>query len=210
MSRVVTSKIMRSVLCLVPILLTFQLRTVGQTADYFDKLLDSVGRYYVVLHVASLEYTGKVVIEKENLYVFFNETKGLDKELYKAFVKETLASGSPLILENAKTDKDGLFLIVKAANEHKFRILRNSRMLDEFYAKGCIATISHFFVNKPEDTRANSTDCREYINSLDLRDRRIKKVLDGRDEATLISMLFEWNILSRFDGLSGRIVIEAR
>jgi hypothetical protein len=204
----VTYKILRLVLCAVQVLLTFQLRTIGQTADYFDKLLDSVGRYYVVLNVASLEYTGKVVIEKENLYVFFNETKGLDKERYKASVKETLASGSPLILENAETDKDGLFLIVKAASEHKFRLLRNSRMLDEYFAKGCVATISHFFVKRPDDTRADSTDCRQYVNTLNLKDRRIKEVLDGRDEATLISMLFEWNILSRFDGLSGRVVIE--
>jgi len=209
MSRIVTSRILGSVLCAVTILLTLQIKSVGQPADFVDKLLDSVGRYYVAVDVSSIEYTGKVVIENDELYVFLNETKGLDRKSYIAFMKEALASGSPLILENAKTDKDGLFLIVKAASEHKFRLLRNSRMLDEVFAKGCVATISHFFVKRPDDTRANSTDCREYVKSLDLRDRRIKEVLDGRDEATLISMLFEWNVLSRFDGLSGRIVIEA-
>ena len=62
-------------LCAVPVLLTLQIITAGQTADYLDKLLDSVGRYYVVLDVSSIEYTGKVVIENDELYGFSMKRK---------------------------------------------------------------------------------------------------------------------------------------
>ncbi len=123
-------------------------------------------------------------------------------------MKETLTSGSPLFLENAKPDEDGLFLIIKTSTEYKFRLLREGNTLQKVFCQGCVATISRYFVTDKNRTRSNSGSCRDYINSLKPEDRRIREILDGRDEATLISKLFTWQVLVRFDSLSGRIAID--
>lgn len=203
------SKILSSILFLMIMTLVCK----SQVFDFYDKVLgfdDCRYCYFISLDVSSDEYTGKVIIENDDLYIFLNKTKGFEKEQYKKFVKELLVSKKPLILENATLDKENYFLNVDKVSEKKFRVLKDSDKFESFFSEGCIATVSHYFLNKSlnSEKNLNSQNCHDYVNNQKKDNLMIRTPLGIGEESSLISKLFEWEIPVRFDSFSGRIVID--
>lgn len=181
-------------------------RALAQVPDYIDKLgnLDCRNCYFLVLNVASPDYSGRVVIENDDMYLYMTETAGLDEKGYKEFIREHLLSVKPILLNTASVDKDSVFLQVGEKTKHNFRLLRANEKLNSFIAKGCRATLDFYF--EKENTRKAPQDCKEYLNKFGPLSLRI--ALDSRDEASLIAALFDWKILVRIDDLSGYLRIE--
>lgn len=59
---------------------------------FFDKVLNDfdTNSYFIAPDVQSPSYKGRVIIENNNLYLFLSETKGLNKDKYRLFMKRVL------------------------------------------------------------------------------------------------------------------------
>ena len=59
---------------------------------FYDKVLSDFGvtSYFIALDISSSAYTGRVIIENNDLYNFMNKTKGWDKKSYGQKMKKIL------------------------------------------------------------------------------------------------------------------------
>jgi hypothetical protein len=191
-------------------LLLIQL-AIAQSNSFYDKILDydkCKDCYFVVIEVESESYTGKVLIENDDLQDFINKTESLDKAKYKEYMKDILLNKKKITVKNAYLK--GSFLDVKNVSEHQFRLLSESKEVNEIASKGCIPFVKYYFLGESlssiDDTK--STDCNEFIRNQN------KNLFLSRDEAaflkeqnTIIDKLFEWEIPTRMDDYSGLLTI---
>ncbi|MCZ2391532.1 MAG: hypothetical protein LC113_10700 [Acidobacteria bacterium] len=161
------------------------------------------------MEVSSKSYSGKVIIENDELFSFVNDTRGLNEKEYSGFMKDLLMSGKPFILDDAIVGPEGLSLNIEGSSTNQFRLLRPSQELQKILAKGCIATIGHYFLDKSIDSNDNvsSQDCHAYISEQKKGNLMVKLPLAAGEDAALIAKIFEWQIPARIDDLSGRIMI---
>ncbi|MEQ1607091.1 MAG: hypothetical protein ABL999_19675 [Pyrinomonadaceae bacterium] len=186
--------------------------SLAQDPAFFDRILndrDCRQCYFVSLEVSSLQYSGKVIIENDELFSFIRDTKGLNGKEYSEFMKDLLMSGKSLMLDSAIPGAEGLSLNIKGVTKNQFRLLKSSDELEKTLAKGCIATVSRYFLDKSIDSMngVSLQDCHAYIKDQKKGKLMSSIPLGAGEDATLIARLFEWQIPARIDDLSGRIVI---
>ena len=87
----------------------------NNTPTFFDKLLNDFDRYslFISIKINSLEYSGRVIIENDDLFYYLNQTQKLDKEQYKKVIKEKLIKDGPLDIGKASLVK---WNFIKVAN----------------------------------------------------------------------------------------------
>lgn len=70
---------------------------------FLDKVLNNFDRYsyFIAIDLKSSAYNGRVVIENDDLYYYFEQIKQLDKAAYKNFITNQLQSKEPLNIQNA-------------------------------------------------------------------------------------------------------------
>jgi hypothetical protein len=66
---------------------------------FYDKITDDFDRnsWFISIELKSSDYNGKVIIENDDLFYYFNQTEKVDKEQYKKLIKERLESNSSII-----------------------------------------------------------------------------------------------------------------
>lgn len=184
---------------------------VAQSDRFYDKVLgfDSCRDcYFIVIEIESEPYSGKVIVENDDLRDFINKTENLDKTTYKEYVKDILLNNKKITLKNAYL-KDS-FLYVKNGGEHQFRPLYESEQVNTIASKGCVPFIKYYFFDESLDTIQNpeSTDCKEFIKS---QNKNLPLTKDGasflKEQNTIINKLFEWEIPVRMDHYSGWLTI---
>ena len=61
-------------------------------SSFHNKVLNDFDTtsYFIALDIKSPSYNGRTIIENNNLYLFLNKTKGLNKRRYLSFMERTL------------------------------------------------------------------------------------------------------------------------
>lgn len=124
--------------------------------DFYDKVLSDYSDHslFVAVDIKSREYTGRVVIKNADLYYFFNQTKGYDKEKYKAFMKKLLLNKTRLSIETASLSKWGFVNVTGVNGVKKY----SSKSLQEF--------INHYFQGKVIKDNVGDDERNAIINKL--------------------------------------------
>lgn len=117
------------------ILIALLFSCMNQGAAFYDSVLgsDSLHGPFIAIDIQSKEYTGRAVIQNFNLYRFFRQTRGYDKERYEAFMKERLLNKDCINLGNVSLRKWGFFKVAAINSVEKHA----SNGLEKF--------ISHYF-----------------------------------------------------------------
>ena len=107
----------------------------GQSGDFYDKVLRDQGNhsFFIAVDVVSSEYTGRVIIQNGDLLYFLNQTKGLDAEGYRAFMRAQLSNKTRLNIGDARLSKWGFIKVVDVGSVRK----QASKGIEEF--------IRHYF-----------------------------------------------------------------
>ena len=103
---------------------------------FLDKVLNDFDSYsyFIALDVEAPNYNGKIIVENEDLYYIFQETKGVsNKEEYKAKVKEAIHNESTLSLNISDFEEWEIYRVLK------------SRTVNSVFAKGKDRFIAHYF-----------------------------------------------------------------
>lgn len=192
-------------------LLTAQI-CLSQERKFLDTILEYErcrDCYFLSIDVASEKYSGKVVIENDDLFDFLNKTRGLDKTRYKEFVKDLVINKKRLVLDKSSVKSDGTFLKIKGISEHEFRVVNEIPDIEAVAAQGCVAFIRHYFLAEPIETavRPVSEDCEEFIRKQN-DDLLMRSGLSTMERSIVIDKLFEWEIPTRIDHYSGALIIE--
>lgn len=184
---------------------------IAQSEDFYEKILsynNCRDCYFIVVEVESEPYSGKIVVESDDLQDFLNKTENLDKAKYKGYIKALLVNKEKFVLRNAQSDGD--FLNVKNVSEHQFRILNESDEVNKIASKGCVSFIKHYFLEASPDPIQNSEsmDCKEFIKS---QNKDLSLTKEGasflKEQNTIIYRLFNWEIPIRMDHYSGWLTI---
>ncbi len=69
---------------------------------FYNKVLNDFDRYswFITIEVKSSEYSGKSIIENDDLFYYLSQTQKIDKEEYKKIIKEKLENNSSIEIEN--------------------------------------------------------------------------------------------------------------
>jgi hypothetical protein len=184
----------------------------GQQVSYIDRVvdyLDCTYCYFISLNVQSDAYTGKAIIENDNLYTFLHESAGMSKARYGSFVKSLLQSGKSLKIKNATLNPTTKSLDVKRIQGIHFSVVQEpDQEVKDLFKKGCVATISSLFtVNL---LNQNLQDCEALLSAQNERTFLVRRPINPQSEPALVAQLFDWNVLVRLDDLAGRLVIVKR
>ncbi len=158
----------------------------GQSQKFEDKVLSDFKCsqcFYIALDIKSDKYTGKSVIQNNELYFFLKKLKGLSKRKYKTYVKKLISSKTELRILNAEIDETGYFLRVKGL-PYRFWIVEESSKINTFKYK----------------------DRNKFIKTYFDKDMRIKPV-DSKLQYGIVHKLFGWNIATKIQDTSGSIII---
>lgn len=184
---------------------------VAQSEDFYDKILsydNCRDCYFIVVGVESEPYSGRILIENDDLQDYVSKTENLDKTKYKEFVKALLMNNEKLVLRNVQSDGD--FLSIKNVSEHRFRILNESDEVNKIASQGCVSFIKYYFLEGSPGVIRNSesADCKEFIKS---QNKDLALTREGatflKEQNTIIYKLFEWEIPIRMDHYSGWLTI---
>jgi hypothetical protein len=106
---------------------------------FYDKVLDDFDThsYFVAVDIKSSSYKGRVIIENNNLYQFFQRTKGLNREKYKYQMKRILAHHKVLTIEN-KDYSESNFLKVSELESVIQVANRGSEYFIAYYFNGVV------------------------------------------------------------------------
>jgi hypothetical protein len=201
---------MKKILVLSLLLLTPQI-CFGQDSKFFDTVLEYErcrDCYFLSFEVESGKYTGKVVIENDDLFNFLSKTRGFDKTQYKEFARDLLVNKKKLVLDKSNVESDGTFLKIRGVSEHEFRVVNEIPYIEGISAQGCVAFVRHYFLAEPVESAVApvSEDCREFIRKQN-GDLLIRSGLSTMERSIVINKLFEWQIPARIDDYSGALTI---
>jgi len=184
----------------------------AQPGRFYDKVLgydNCKDCYFIVLEVESEAYTGKVLIENDDLQDFLSKTESLDRVRYREYVKDILINRRKVIIKNSYLDGD--FLNVKNVSERKFRLLNESEKVNKIASRGCVQFLKYYFLEESLASiqHTESSDCKEFIKS----QNKDLSLLRGeasflKEQNTIVKVLFEWEIPIRMNHYSGWLVID--
>lgn len=180
--------------------------------EFYSKVLsydDCRNCYFIALDVSSASYTGRVVVENDDLYLLLNKTKGFNKEQYKNFVQNLLAKKERLVLKNASLDKYGSFINVKGVGYREIRVVKEASNVEKVASKGCIAFVKNYFLHKPlkpiEESASGS--CKNFVE-IQKEDLLLRLDVSEDEKGAIINKLFEWQIPIYFNSLAGSLEIK--
>lgn len=77
--------------------------TMNKDTSFYQKVINDFDRYsyFISIEVHSEKYNGKFIIENDDLYSYLQQTQKIDREKYKAIIKEKLINHSSLELSNS-------------------------------------------------------------------------------------------------------------
>lgn len=184
----------------------------GQSNIFYDRVLgydDCKNCYFIVIEVHSVPYTGRVVIDNNDLRDYITKTQNIEIADYKSFVKDILANKRKLVLENASLDGD--FLSIKNISEQKFRLLHESEKANDIASRGCVQFIKYYFLQASSNLTQNTEaeDCKEFIKGRNKNLSLARKDASSLNEQNaIIKMLFDWEIPVRLNHYSGWLVVD--
>lgn len=194
----------------------------SQDSRFIDKILDYESCrscYFILLNVESDAYTGKIIIEADDLYNFLEKNKEMDKSESKDYIKYILLNGV-LTLKNVSLDKDEYFLNMSnlagiSTTRQAFRIVDESINSDEdeqvkkIVSRGCIAVIKYYFLGKALDSSesSNTTDCHKLIGEQNDGVFQFRKFVTEKQKSYIASKLFEWEIPTYLNHYNDQLVI---
>lgn len=187
---------------------------IGKEQSFLDKVLsDDNCRdcYFIVIEAESIPYTGKVVVENDNLRDFLFKTEGVIDTRYKDYAKELILSKRKLLIEDAFLDNSSIRN--KYIGHYQFRVVGEFDEVESIASLGCVPFIKYYFLGESLNTIQNpeSVDCKEFIRK---QNKDLSLTRDGSEElrkqSAIISKLFEWEIPIRMDHYSGWLTISKR
>ena len=197
------------------ILLVFWLFILGapiycQTAEFIERVVsyrDGRNNYFIPIRVKSEQFTGEVIVENFNLFDYLRMARGFDATAYKPFALNLLKGKSELEMTGAKVDEAGMFLSGKNIKEHTFRIVVPSQAVETVSAKGCEQFIRYYFAPPLTETEnQDKLSCKDRIR-LNTKDLLMKPKYDLIEENNVIVRLFEMDIPTYVDDISGNLKI---
>jgi hypothetical protein len=169
----------------------------GQDPKFYEMILrDAPCRYcyFLAFDVESPRYTGRVVIEHEDLFRFLNETRKLDRAKYRAFLGDLLLKGKRLSLGNRVERRNDTFLRINGTTDYGFRIVNKIDEIEMISSKGCASFIRYYFMREPEPLETTAgEDCKKFIAN-QKKDLYLERRLSTLERSIIISKLFAWGI----------------
>lgn len=185
----------------------------GQQKEFIDFVLDDFDCRectFVALDIVSHNFVGKAVIENDDLYSYFEKTKGFDKFQYKEHVKSLLKHDQALQIKTASLDESGDFIEVQNAPKQAFVVVKKYKDVDEVAARGCQTFIRYYFLGEKLDAiKDSSMTCHEFIRSIKepLRLGAGKGFRDKLKQAAITEKLFDWQIAVGIQDISHELLI---
>jgi hypothetical protein len=108
-----------------------------QSDDFIKEVSNdfNMNSNFLVLDIKSKEYNGTVIIENDNLYLYYYKIYHKDKDSYRLFVKSILKKESFINIGNENLDK---FNFIK---------VQSSKKIDNNFKKGLNNFIKNYFNN---------------------------------------------------------------
>ncbi|MBI3141718.1 MAG: hypothetical protein HYZ16_02700, partial [Bacteroidetes bacterium] len=80
---------------------------------FLDKVLNDFDRYsyFVAVELESTDYKGRVIIENDDLYYYFEQSQSLNRSAYKDMMFNKLRSDEPLDIESADLERWNFYKI---------------------------------------------------------------------------------------------------
>lgn len=115
--------------------------------SFYDKVLGDFGRHsdFIAIDIRSHQYTGRAIIENNDLYTFLNNTKGWDTTVYKSKIEKILLHRRKLNLGNADLLKAKFFKV----REMNTVYLKAAKGVNSFISDYFDGTVFNYSV--PED-----------------------------------------------------------
>lgn len=178
----------------------------GQNDPFISDIVDNetcISCNYLSIEVESVPYTGRVVIESDELYAFLKATKKMTRSKYRSFAADLVSNNRKLDLKSFKVKVNyKTALSVGRVSENEFRIVPRNPELEKIASKGCINFVMEVFIDDFNVLKPDNKECREFILSLN-RDLSTINKLSALDESFVIDQLFRWKIPVVIDHYSG-------
>ena len=180
-------------------------------SKFFNELLDfqsCTNCYFVQIDIQSGPYSGKALIENDDLIEVLRRIERIETPQYRTVVLDLLTDKRRLHINNAVVAHDLLLTSVDLPDT-QFRLVRDYGPVNDIATRGCKAFVRHYFTHQnAEKVDPESASCLEFVAEATEQLALTKRTVGLLEENAIVSKLFEWRIPIRRDGVSGFLVID--